>query len=80
MATYIIEYTTLDKEGNSIMYWGKIKVKNKSSEFDAKTSLEKHLKHKNTNVDKLIIHSCRKDYEMKGDMFSFLNNIVNGKG
>lgn len=80
MRTYILEYSALKENGDSIKYWGKIKIRNCDNELHAKNRLEKHLKEKFPNMYRLIIHSCRDDFEISSDAFDFLKNIVNGKG
>jgi len=55
---FLIAYTWYDIHG-SFGDKGKIKVKNKPSEFVAKCSLENFLKRKNPSFGRLEIHSCR---------------------
>ena len=58
MATYIIEYTIFNKDYP--IKDGKMKVKNRVNEFDAKVKLESFLK-KNYDFTRLVIHSCTED-------------------
>lgn len=54
---YIIEYTVKSKN-DVILKTGKIKVKNKLSELDAKIKLEQYLQKKYSDFNQLIIHNC----------------------
>lgn len=75
--TYIIEYTCLDKEGR-VLASGKMKAKNKMSEFDAKASFENYLIKKHPSFGRLIVVKCEKmfDFSDMADMFS-KNNTEN---
>jgi hypothetical protein len=58
---YIIEYTAFDKKGN-ILIKGKVRAKNKLSEFEAKCSFEDHLKKKHPSFGRLVVHGCQVDF------------------
>lgn len=70
---YLIEYAVFSS-WNTCLKRGKIKVKNKMNEFDAKTSLERYLKKKVVDFKRLEIYSCRETsplMEMLGCQFKF---------
>jgi len=60
MPDYIIEYRVISIVG-AILKEGKIKAKNKISEFDAAAGTQKHLLRTVPHADKVIIDKCRKD-------------------
>lgn len=68
LKTYLIVYTVYDND-NIVIHTGKLKAKNKMSEFDAKVKTEDHLKKKYPNFHRLVIHQCRQD-SIFGDIFS----------
>lgn len=55
---YIVNYTVKAING-VILKSGTMKVKNKSSEFEAKVKFEEWLRKKHPNFGALIIHNCR---------------------
>ena len=57
---YIITYTIYNESGKVIKS-GKMKVKNKLNDLDAKVKLEIYLKSKNKMMESLIIHSCKEN-------------------
>lgn len=61
MKTYLIEYRALDAQ-NIVIKEGKIKVKNKMSQMQAKIDLEKYLIKKLPNFNKLIVLKCDEDF------------------
>lgn len=71
MDSYILEYTAYDKNGD-IIKSGKMRAKNKLSEFEAKCGLEKHLKTKYVDMYNLVIHSCYIDFGF--DIFNDFSN------
>lgn len=60
MKNYIIKYTVYDKN-SVVLKTGKMKVKNRLSEFEAKCKFEEYLKKKYNNFNKLVIHDCSLD-------------------
>jgi hypothetical protein len=72
---YLIEYTVKSKEG-VVLKSGKMKVKNKMSELQAKVNLEDFLKKKYPKFGQLIIHKCSVDSPFDnifGDIFGSSN-------
>ena len=71
---FLIDYTIYGKD-KSIIKNGKIRVKNKQGEFEAKCSLEKYLKKKYSDFSTLVIHKC--DVDILGSSFDNINpNIM----
>ena len=56
--TYLMDYEIFDEDGISLKK-GRIKVKNKRMEFEAKCALEDYLKKKNPLMHRLVISYCR---------------------
>ncbi len=54
---YIIEYSAYDKAG-TIIKSGKMRVKRKLSELDAKIKFEGYLKTKLPTFNRLVVHKC----------------------
>lgn len=63
MATYLLEYSCFTAGNTALEYYAKVRAKNKSSELQAKIDLEKFLKRKFPNMDKLIVHKCTEDID-----------------
>lgn len=73
--TFIIEYTALAKNGDMLAN-GKIKAKNKISDFEAKCGLEEFLKRKYTNFGKLIVKKCEQDIFSVFDFFKIYDKTI----
>lgn len=54
---YIIKYSAFSQSG-TLLKEGKIRAKNKISEFDAQASFENHLQKTLTGFHKLVVHEC----------------------
>ena len=68
---YIIEYTITSYNG-SVLKKGKMRAKNKASEFEAKAKFGEWIKKRYPNCNKLIIHSCYEEgsiIDSFGDIF-----------
>lgn len=59
MKTYIIEYGIYFRNGH--IEYAKIKVKKCHSDMQAKVKLEKYLRRKYENFDRLVIYKCDED-------------------
>jgi hypothetical protein len=57
---YIIEYTAKAKNG-AVLKSGKIRAKNRLSEFEAQVKFEELLKKKYSDFGQLIVHKCYVD-------------------
>jgi len=76
---YIIEYESLDASGHIIKY-GKMRAKNKMSEFEAMAGLDNHLKktvpgHHKMNVKKIRAEGIFDSIFGPGHMEDFLSKI-----
>lgn len=71
---FLITYKLFDKS-NQVIASGQFKVKNKSTEFEAKCSFEEYLKRKHTNFGRLVITKCDEENLFK----SILGDINFGK-
>lgn len=69
-SNYLITYTVKNKRGDVIKS-GKIRAKNKFSDFEAKAGLERHLRKTITDFHTLIIHSCGSE-----DLFVSIGEIL----
>jgi hypothetical protein len=69
---YIIDYICYSS-GGIVLHDGKMRVKNRASDFEAKCSLEDFLKRKYENFGSLVIRSCVIDLGIPGfgDFFGF---------
>ena len=69
---YIIDYICYSN-GGIVLHDGKMRVKNRPSDFAAKCSLEDFLKRKYENFGRLVIRSCIIDLGIPGfgDFFGF---------
>ena len=72
MANYIIEYRVLSSI-DAVIKTGKIRCKNKDTEFQAKVGLDNYLKRTVPAFSRLIIISCTVE-KNKFDLFDFLKS------
>jgi len=57
---FLITYTVYNVS-NSVVKSGTMKVKNKSTEFEAKCSLEEFLKKKHSDFSRMVVDQCKED-------------------
>ena len=70
---FIITYTVIGHQNVSLVYMQKIKVKNNSSEKEARDKFIIYIKKKFPSNDKIIIHSCK---DLKDNtMPDFMKNL-----
>lgn len=78
---YLITYQVLNINGGTVKA-GTMRCKNRTSEFDAKVNLEKHLKTKHTDFHVLVISKCELDIDpvMASNFFDLLKDKDKGSG
>ena len=70
---YIIEYTVKSKNGD-VLKTGKMKAKNRLSEFEAKVKFEEWLKKQYPDFGFLVIHKCELENPLSGLFGDMFNN------
>lgn len=78
MKTFLIEYEIY--KGDRLIKSGKIRVKNQENEMYAKVNLEKYLKRKDFNFDRMIVCECKEDFFGTFGFGKEFGDIFGGKG
>jgi hypothetical protein len=78
---YLITYQVLNIKGGTVKA-GTMRCKNRTSEFDAKVNLEKHLKTKHTDFHSMVVTKCELDIDpyMADKFFDLFKNKDKGSG
>lgn len=71
-SNYLIEYKVCKKDG-TVIKSGKMRVKNKTSDIEAKVMLERYFKKHIPDFGSLVVVNCFKD----NNLISMFNDIFN---